>query len=156
MTQTIDSLTVDQAVALREITSETLYSILRLKVSPEQDQFVANNSNSIAEAYFEPKAWFRAIYAGETPVGFLMLLDNPDKPEYYLWRFMIDSRYQRMGYGRQALNLLIEYVRARPNARELILSYSPGAGSPEPFYEGLGFVNTGEVEDEENVMKLVL
>ena len=156
MTETIDPLPVDVAVTLREITSETLYSILRLKVRPEQEQFVANNSNSIAEAYFEPKAWFRAIYAGETPVGFLMLFDNPDEPEYYLWRFMIDSRYQRMGYGRQAMNLLIEHVRARPNATRLLLSYSPGEGSPEPFYAGLGFANTGEVTDGEYVMEFIL
>lgn len=156
MTETTDSLTADNVVSLREITGDTLYSIIKLKVKPEQEQFVATNSNSIAEAYFEPKAWFRAIYAGETPVGFLMLLDDPDKPEYYLWRFMIDSRYQRMGYGRQALNLLIEYVRTRPNATRLSLSYSPGEGSPEPFYAGLGFANTGEVEDDENVMELIL
>lgn len=156
MTETIDPLPVDVAVTLREITSETLYSILRLKVSPEQEQFVANNSNSIAEAYFEPKAWFRAIYAGETPVGFLMLFDNPDEPEYYLWRFMIDSRYQRMGYGRQAMNLLIEHVRARPNAGRLLTSYSTGEGCPEPFYAGLGFANTGEVMDGEYVMEYIL
>ena len=156
MTETTDTLTADSVVSLREITGDTLYSIIKLKVTPEQDQFVANNSNSIAEAYFEPKAWFRAIYAGETPVGFLMLLDNPDEPEYYLWRFMIDSRYQRMGYGRQAMNLLIEHVRTRPNATRLLLSYSPGEGSPEPFYAGLGFANTGEVEDDENVMEYIL
>jgi hypothetical protein len=29
--------------------------------------------------YFEPKAWFRAIYADETPVGFVMLFDDPDE-----------------------------------------------------------------------------
>jgi diamine N-acetyltransferase len=156
MNETTDSMTAGAGVSLREITSETLYSILKLKVKPEQEQFVATNSNSIAEAYFEPKAWFRAIYSGETPVGFFMLFDNPDEPEYYLWRFMIDSRYQRMGYGRQALNLLIEHVRTRPNARELALSYSPGEGSPEPFYERLGFANTGEIVDDEYVMKLIL
>lgn len=156
MTITTDSLTADNVVSLREITSDTLYSIIKLKVKPEQEQFVANNSNSIAEAYFEPKAWIRAIYSGETPVGFLMLFDNPDEPEYYLWRFMIDSRYQRMGYGRQAMNLLIEHVRTRPNATRLLTSYSPGEGTPEPFYAGLGFVNTGEVMDDENVMELIL
>lgn len=149
-------MTAGGEVSLREITSQTLYSILKLKVKPEQELFVATNSNSIAEAYFEPKAWFRAIYSGETPVGFLMLFDDPDTPEYYLWRFMIDSRYQRMGYGRQALKLLIEHVRTRPNARELTTSYSTGEGSPEPFYERLGFANTGEIVDEEYVMKLIL
>lgn len=156
MTEEQPELTPAAAVTLREITQDTLRSILRLKVKPEQEQFVANNAVSVAQAHFEPKAWFRAIYADETPVGFVMLYDDPDAPEYYLWRFMIDARYQHFGFGRRALEQLIAHVRARPNATELKLSYVPAEGGPEPFYAGLGFVNTGEVDDGENVMKLTL
>ncbi len=150
------TVTADAVVTLREVTGDSLRAILNLKVKPEQERFVASNAVSIAQAHFEPKAWFRAIYAGETPVGFLMLYDDPDAPEYYLWRYMIDGRYQRLGFGRQALNLLIDHVRTRPGARELLLSYVPDEGSPEPFYASLGFANTGEVHDGENVMRLVL
>jgi diamine N-acetyltransferase len=146
----------DSPVTLREITSETVRDILRLKVKPEQDNLVAPNSVSLAEALFEEKAWYRAIYAGETPVGFVMLWDSEEEPKYYLWRYMIDARYQSMGFGRQALKKVIDYVRMRPRATELLLSYVPGEGSPEPFYAGLGFVNTGEVHDGENVMRLDL
>jgi diamine N-acetyltransferase len=148
--------TRESVISLREVTADTVRAIIRLKVKPEQEQFVANNATSIAQAYFEPKAWFRAIYADETPVGFVMLYDDPEKPEYFLWRYMLDSRYQRMGFGRQALLLFIDHVRSRPNATELLTSYVPGEGSPRPFYLGLGFVETGEVEDGENVVKLVL
>jgi len=150
------TVTADADVTLREVTGESLRHILNLKVKPEQERFVASNAVSIAQAHFEPKAWFRAIYADETPVGFLMLFDDPDAPEYYLWRYMIDSRHQRLGFGRRALQLLIDHVRARPGAKELLLSYVPDEGSPEPFYASLGFVNTGEVHDGENVMRLVL
>ncbi len=143
-------------VSLREVTADTLRSILRLKVSPQQEQFVADNATSIAQAYFEPKAWFRAIYADETPVGFVMLYDDTEKPEYFLWRYMIDSRYQGLGFGRQALLQVIDIVRGRPGATEMLLSYVPAEGSPEPFYAGLGFINTGDVEDGENVMRLEL
>jgi diamine N-acetyltransferase len=59
---------------------------------------VAANSVSIAEAYFEPCAWFRAIYADETPIGFVMLHAEPENEEYFLWRFMLDAAYQRQGY----------------------------------------------------------
>lgn len=148
--------TEDAVVTLREVTSDNLDEILRLKVKPEQEKFVANNAISIAQAHFEPKAWFRAIYADETPVGFLMLYDDPEKTDYFLWRFMIDARYQGMNFGRRALELLIEYVRSQPNATELLLSYVPEEGSPEKFYSGLGFVNTGEVHDGENVMSLLM
>lgn len=148
--------TRDAVVTLREVTGDNLKPILRLRVRPAQEQFVADNATSIAEAYFEEKAWFRAIYADETPVGFLMLYDEPDSATYYLWRYMIDARYQGLGFGRRALELLIDHVRARPNATELTLSYVPAEGGPRPFYAALGFVDTGEVHDGENVMRLVL
>jgi diamine N-acetyltransferase len=150
------SLTPDAVVSLREVTGDTVRHIIRLKVKPDQTSFVADNATSIAQAHFEPKAWFRAIYADETPVGFVMLFDDPEGPEYYLWRLMIDGRYQHLGYGRRAMQQLIDYVRSRPNATELLTSYVPGEGSPEPFYTSLGFANTGEVDDGENVMRLVL
>jgi diamine N-acetyltransferase len=69
---------------------------------------------------------------------------------------MIDERYQGLDFGRRALKLLIEHVRARPNATELLLSYFPAEGSPERFYKGLGFAETGQIHDGENVMSLAL
>ncbi len=109
-----------------------------------------------AQAHFEEKAWFRAIYAGETPVGFVMLYDDPEKTDYFLWRFMIDQSYQGRHFGERALKLLIDHVRAEPGATELLVSYVPAAGSPEPFYRAAGFVDTGEISDGEVVMRLAL
>lgn len=144
-------------VTLREITKDTVRDILRLKVAPEQEQFVAPNAVSIAQAYFErDTAWFRAVYADESPVGFVMLEDDVANQEYSLWRFMIDARFQGHGYGRRAIDLLIEYVKTRPGATALLTSCVPGDGSPCPFYQRLGFVYTGEVDDEELVMRLAL
>lgn len=150
------AVTPDATVTLREITSETLHPILRLQVADHQKNFVAPNSVSIAEAYFEPVAWFRGIYADETPVGFVMVYDNAEKPEYVLWRFMIDQRYQRMGFGGRALQQVMEYVRTRPGAKTLLTSYVPGDDNAGPFYESLGFVHTGEEDDGELVMKVEL
>ena len=143
-------------VSLRAVTAANLYPVLRLRTTKEQEQFVATNAASLAEAAYNRHAWPRAIYADETPVGFVMLSDNPDEPEYYLWRLMVDHRYQRLGFGRRALEQVIEYVCGRPNAATLLVSYVPGEGSPQPFYAGLGFVETGEVHDGENVMHLDL
>jgi diamine N-acetyltransferase len=145
-------------VSLREITAETLRPILRLQVTPQQEKFVASNAVSIAQAYFHrDNAWFRAIYADETPVGFLMLDDRPNEASYFLWRLMIDARYQKFGFGKRAVELLIEHVRTRPGAKELGVSCVPeGDGSPCPFYEKMGFVYTGEKDEDELVMKLKL
>lgn len=150
------TITRDSTVTLREITEATVNTILKLKVAPAQEQFVANNAVSLAQAHFSKYAWFRAIYADETPVGFILLYDNPDEPTYYLWRFMLDECYQRLGFGRQAIGLLVAYVKTRPNAAELLLSYVPKEGGPQPFYESLGFVHTGREHGGELEMRLTL
>lgn len=144
-------------VSLREITKDTVRQIVKLKVAPDQEQFVATNGMSIAEAHFSPEvAWIRAIYVDDEPAGFVMLSDDPRKPEYYLWRFMIDSRFQRQGVGQRALALVMDYVRTRPGATELLTSVVPGDGTPGPFYEKMGFVYTGEVDETELCMKCKL
>jgi len=143
-------------VTLREVTADTLREICRLNVTKEQTKFVAPNSISIAQAYFSEHAWFRAIYADDTPVGFAMIEDQPEKPEYYLWRFMIDHRYQRMGFGFTAMKLLIEHVKTRPGAVEFLTSVVQEDGGPQGFYEKLGFKLTGECEEGEAMMSLPL
>ncbi|MCC7140620.1 MAG: GNAT family N-acetyltransferase [Candidatus Eisenbacteria bacterium] len=143
-------------VSLREITTDNLRAVCKLAVAPHQAHLVAGNAFSIAEASFHATAWYRAIYADETPVGFAMLNLDVAKPEYYLWRFMLDARYQRMGFGRQAIALLVEQVRRQPAATELLLSYVPGVEEPAPFYASLGFLETGTIEDGERIMKLPL
>ncbi len=143
-------------VTLREVTGETVRATFVLGVAPGQEGFVAANAISIAEAYFEPKAWFRAIYADEEPVGFVMLYDDPATPEYFLWRLMIDGRHQGRGYGRRALDLLVDYVRTRPAAAEVRSSYVPGEAGPGEFYRRYGFEETGELNHGQHVIRLAL
>jgi diamine N-acetyltransferase len=146
----------EATVTLREVTRETVQAILNLKVAPQQRSFVASNAVSLAQAHFYDFAWFRAIYADEVPVGFVMLADQPEKSEYFLWRLMIAADQQGKGYGRRAVQLLIEYVKTRPNASELLVSYEPGEGGPGDFYYKLGFQDTGRVEEGEIVLRLPL
>lgn len=143
-------------VELREVSKDDVRAICRLAVAPAQMSFVAPNAISFAEALFEPKAWYRGIFADGTPVGFAMLSIDRDAPEYYLWRFMIDARYQGRGYGRAAIGQIVAFVRTLPAARELLVSWVPADGGPEPFYRGLGFVPTGEMEGIEVVARLAL
>jgi diamine N-acetyltransferase len=148
----------EAVVSLREITEETLRPIIRLSdtLQPPQSRMVANNAVSIAEAYFSKQAWFRAIYAGETPVGFIMLYDSPEEKTYFLWRLMIGAPYQGMGFGRKAVDLLIDYVKSRPDATELLVSCGQGEGSPEGFYRRLGFERNGKMYDHEVGLSLPL
>ena len=146
---------IDRPITLREITRDTVRDICRLAVAANQRSFVAPNGQSIAEAHFAPEAWFRAIHAADEPVGFVMLSLKPEVPEFYLWRFMIAKPFQRRGYGAAALALAIDHVRGL-GATALLTSTVPGDGTPRPFYEGLGFVATGQVDDGEEVLRLDL
>lgn len=141
-------------VTLRKLNKENYREILKLKVGQDQTQFVASNAISLAQALFHEEAWFRGIYADDTAVGFVMIEMNYTKPEYFLWRFMIDENSQGKGYGYQAMELVIKHVKTLPNAKEFFLSYIPAEGSPQGFYSKLGFVNTGDIEEGEEIMRL--
>ena len=151
-----DNVNVDKnsTVTLREVTKENLWDIFALEVAPDQSSYVATNEMSIAQAYFDREiAWFRAIYADETLVGFLMLSDDAKEQRYFIWRLMIDAKYQKLGFAKRALELLFDYVRTRPGAKEILVSYFPGESGPQGFYEKLGFIPTGEIIGKEVVMR---
>lgn len=60
----------EASVSLRVITEETVRAICKLSdsLSAAHKKMVASNADSIAQAYFEVHAWFRAIYADDEPV----------------------------------------------------------------------------------------
>jgi len=143
------------------ITAKTMNQICKLSetLSPVQHQMVADNVWSIAEAHFSESAWMRAIYADETPIGFIMTHtgsdydDGIDCPGVFLWRLMIAAPYQGQGYGRLALEKLFRHLKAM-GIPVLYTSCGQGEGSPEGFYRKLGFVPTGDSYDDE--IELVL
>ena len=67
------------AVELAEITADNLGEVYDLAVGPGQNEFVASNPWSLAQAYAEREsAWPRAIVADGTVVGVIMLPVDPD------------------------------------------------------------------------------
>lgn len=151
-------------VSLREITSANRAAVEALTVTAVQAEYVTGVAESLVEAAETPDAcpWYRAVYADDRPVGFVMISDgitvvNPAYlGPYFLWRLLIDQRYQGRGYGSAALRLVIEYVRTRPGARVLLSSMVQGAASPIGFYLRQGFRATGEVHEDELVLELDL
>ncbi len=145
----MDRVTPESSVTLRRITGETLEDVLALKVGEAQKAFVASNERSIAEAHFDEGAWFRAAYADDTPVGFVLLHDESlcesprEKGYFYLWRLMIDQRFQRMGFGSRTLRLVIAHAKTRPDVEKLHTSWRQEEGNAGAFYEKLGFKKTG-------------
>lgn len=144
---------------LREITDTNRDEVLALRVAPHQDRFVGSVAGALADAeeYPEGNAWPRAIYEGDRPVGFVMLSWDvePDPPRiigpWFLWKLIVDRRHQRRGVGRTAVSLVADVVRAA-GGTELLTSHVEGDGDPGPFYARLGFLPTGDRDENGEVI----
>jgi diamine N-acetyltransferase len=151
-------------LSLREITEVNRAEVEALGVTEEQTRYVAGVADSLVEAeeYPDAKPWYRAVYADDEPVGFVMISDGitVDNPEfvgpYYLWRLLIDRRFQERGYGTATLDLVVEHLRTRPDARVLLTSHVVGATAPVTFYQQYGFRLTGDVHEGEPILELDL
>ncbi len=151
-------------MTLRPITDDNRVSVLALRVRPSQERFVGSVQQALQDAadYPHAKPWYRAMYVGDDPVGFVMVSWNvpPQPPDiigpWFLWKLLVDRRYQGRGYGAQAVRTITELVRAE-GAIELLTSYVAEEGGPAGFYQRLGFVPTGELDrDGEVIVSLAL
>jgi diamine N-acetyltransferase len=145
-------------VTLEPITDENRAAVEALAVAPGQERFVSDVRESMRQAAAEPGAqaiqW--AIVDEERPVGFVMIADEVegiDHIAHFLWKLLIDLRYQRHGYGTATLDLVVAYFRDR-GVGEMFTSAGQGEGSPIPFYERYGFVRTGEEHEGEVMLRL--
>jgi diamine N-acetyltransferase len=148
-------------VSLRPLSESNRQAVEDLRVSPSQERFVSSVAESLLEAAEHPdaRALYWAVYDEDAPVGFVMIADEVGSPDYiphYLWKLLIDERYQRQGFGTATLDLIVEYFRGRPGVEVLTTSAGEGEGSPIAFYERYGFERTGEVHSDEVVLRLKL
>ncbi len=142
-------------VSFEEITKANFRECVQLTVRDDQP-FVAANVYSIAQAKVDPKWIIRAIYANDAMVGFLMYELNYRKAELYLCRFMIDQRFQHMGYGRAALELLKRTAMEDPRIQKMVLSTRPTNEYGIRVYTRFGFTDTGILDGDEEVFELDL
>jgi diamine N-acetyltransferase len=148
-------------VSLRPLTESNRRAVEALRVSPSQARFVSSVTDSLREAAEHPEAHalYWAVHAEDTAVGFVMIADEVASPDYIphlLWKLLIDEHHQRQGFGTATLDLIVEYFRGRPGVDVLTTSAGQGDGSPIVFYERYGFERTGEVSDDEVVLRLRL
>ena len=144
-------------VHLREITDDNRDAVRALRVRRRQKQFVASVSKSLKEAAKTPEAnpWYRGVYRGDEPVGFVLF--HPIEPErpadgHCIMRFMIDQRYQRQGIARPALRAAVEFIRREHHVDRVRLSVVPENDHARALYRSEGFAETGELEHGELVM----
>lgn len=161
-------------VHLEKVTSENEEDVISMDIFESQYPFVASNVESLADAYIAVTsdgacAYPFAICNDDTLVGFLMVgyneaaLEGPEAPaslrnNYSLWRLMIDKRYQKKGFGREAVRLALEFIRTWPNgkAEACVTSYNPDNEAAKKLYASFGFVENDEMDEDEIVAVLKL
>ena len=146
-------------IKLVKVDTSNFRELLDLDVNESQKDFVADNAYSLAQAYAcnaEGKvAQPFGIYDNDVPVGFLMIsydcFSSEDdwggpvpyyvRNSYYIWRFMIDKKYQGKGYGKEAMKVLLDYIRTFPlgKGQYCWISYEPENAAARKLYLSMGF-----------------
>ncbi len=142
------------SVELHPVTQDNFGDVISLEVSHDQVNFVASNLYSIAESKVYPEFIPLVIYANNTPVGFIMYAYDEQDEGYWIFRLMIDRYFQGKGYGREALQLVIDEIKQKPGIDYVKLSINPLNHPAARIYEQLGFKKTGEIVEGEDVMCL--
>ena len=144
-------------VELREITKENYEEILSLQVSKEQRGFVPTVTEALAQAWvYRGTAYPFAVYDDGKPVGFIMLGYYEEKKQYTVWKFLIDEKHQRKGYGKAALRAAIEWLQQTFRVTEVFLGCAHENHVAEKLYASLGFMRTGVETETGFEMRLCL
>ena len=149
-------------IEFKKLCEENFNECIKLKPRDEQKDFVAPNIYSISEAYVAltndgcPMPY--AIYNDDIMVGFIMLVYEEDKDDYWICRLMIDEKYQGQGYGRASMLKALELIREKSVKEHptVLISYEPENIVAKKLYASVGFRETGEIEEGEAVAKLEL
>jgi histidinol dehydrogenase len=146
---------------VRAVSEANVDALIKLQTTREQERFVAPVPKSLAQAAYRPAGRPLGLYFNGEPVGFLLLWDarrdddlDDRADELYIWRLMIDARFQRQGHGQRAMRWLIDEAR-RMGVAQVGLSHVP-ENPVGAFYEKFGFRYTGKINDGEREMVLPL
>lgn len=123
-------------LSLRQITKENYEAVCELDVLKEQEDYVACNMWSLVESMFNEEYTTRAIYLVDEPIGFFMWAkETPYKVS--IWRFMIDHKYQNIGFGSRALALALVEIKGISGLNEIEICYNPENPVAKDFYSRL-------------------
>ena len=139
-------------VELKPITEDNFVDAFNLELAPEQEEFVSHPIRSLAQAYvYRNQCQPFGIYADGSMVGYVLVIYDYDVPEYDIWHMMIDRHEQGHGYGSEALDQVIDYIRTKPfgDSGRVALTCNKDNPIARRLYERKGFTFTGNEYDDE-------
>lgn len=139
-------------VELKPITESNFVDAFNLKLASGQEEWVSHPVRSLAQAYvYRDQCQPFGIYADGRMVGYVMVVYDYDIPEYDIWHMVIDEAEQGRGYGSEALDRAIDYIRTKPfgGSGRIALTVNKENTIARSLYEKKGFVATGAVYDDE-------
>ena len=132
--------------------TDNFIDAFNLKLEEEQELFVSHPIRSLAQAYVYYKQCTPfGIYDGDKIVGYVMVIYDYDIPEYDIWHMMIDKSEQGKGYGKIALQKVIDYIREKPfgNSDRIALTCNKRNQVALKIYKEAGFEPTGNSDGDE-------
>ena len=153
-------------IELKPIKHNNWMECIGLEVHDDQKGFVNPNIFFLAEAYAHSDAnkddaekYYRcipmAIYNDDKMVGFVVLTfenecDFDDTPGYEIYGLMIAKDYQKNGYGKEAVEKAIDYLKTFPygKAEYVYTSWHPDNSASEKTFTSCGFRVVGTDEDD--------
>ena len=141
-------------ITLRNIDYDNFRKIIELKVHENQLDFLTSNAVSIAQSKVQPECIPLAIYNDEKAIGFAMYGIDRRDGQYWIYRFMIDKKYQTKGLGKAALQLLINQIQKDKTYNKILLGVRKESIIAIRLYHSLGFEFSGKIFGKEHIMEL--
>lgn len=139
-------------VTLKPVDVDNWRAVADLEVTETQRAFVTAPARYLALCAYDGLWQPLAIGLGDRVIGFVKWAVDPDDRSCWIGGLLIDRRHQRQGHGRRALEALMDQLTTEHGHRRFALSYDP-ENPAKPLYQALGFVETGEVDDDEVVAR---
>ena len=147
------------AVYLKQIDEDNFIDAFNLKLASGQEAYVSHPIRSLAQAYvYRNQCTPFGIYHEDKMVGYVMVIYDYDIPEYDIWHMMIDASEQGHGYGREALQRVLEYIKRKPfgDSNRVALTCNKDNTNALALYQNIGFELTGNDDEEEVELALML
>ena len=140
------------SIELREVTASNWRAVASVVPRADQRQFVADTTYYMCLAHYGDDWTSLAIVADEQIIGHVMWAYDDEEKSFWLGGLVIDEKEQGKGYGRASVDTFMARFAPDPGDR-VALSYQPENQLARRLYQSLGFVETGETEDDEIVAR---